>query len=213
MRSLENLEFVLDIILNERLYCSDFASLNDPLEGIYFSIPVPYFPNGLSSKNKASHVSQQTLTQLSEYKNFSRVCSLALSFEDIRLWSHYADSHRGVAIEIDFIDYETDVKQIEYLLKLKRYRNTTLETPFPDEILSKKTIHWEHEKEFRIIQSDTYYAVPGRISAIYLGSRVDGDRKILLDKILPNNLPIYCTKINESHLAVVSDGLLQRKPK
>ena len=35
-----NLDFVLDILLNERLYCANYTALNDPLEGYYVDAPL-----------------------------------------------------------------------------------------------------------------------------------------------------------------------------
>ena len=37
-RSFENIEFTLDIIMNERLYCAQHKSLNDPFEGLFSTI-------------------------------------------------------------------------------------------------------------------------------------------------------------------------------
>lgn len=34
-RSLDNIEFTFDILLNERLYCANYKDLNDPFEGIF----------------------------------------------------------------------------------------------------------------------------------------------------------------------------------
>ena len=31
----QNLDFVLDILLNGRLYCAEYQTLNDPLEGFF----------------------------------------------------------------------------------------------------------------------------------------------------------------------------------
>lgn len=208
MRSLENLEFVLDIILNERLHCAPFADLNDPLEGVYLS--VAHLPPVLLQRKGTVRVSRENSSQLHEHEKFSRICSLSKSFKDIRMWSHYGDGHRGIAIEIDFSGYEVDVYPIRYLQELKQYGNTVIETPFADDVLSQKTIHWLHEEEFRVLQPDKYYDVKNRISAIYLGSRVSEDRKALLNKLVPDEIPIYFTKLNESTLEVEPGGIMQR---
>jgi hypothetical protein len=34
-RSPSQIEFALDILFNNRLYCSDWSSLNDPMEGVF----------------------------------------------------------------------------------------------------------------------------------------------------------------------------------
>ena len=179
-RSFENLEFVLDIILNERLYCAHFSGLNDPFEGIYLA--VSHYPPVFLQRLGTQRIDRKSVCELSEvYETslFNRICSLSASIEDTRLWAHYADGHRGIAIEIDFSGNEDDLKLVRYPPKLKRYSNTILGTPFPDEILSQKTPHWEHEKEFRIMQSEPYYPVSGRISGIYLGLRISDQRMTL----------------------------------
>lgn len=212
MRSLKNegLEFVLDIILNERLYCASFTDLNDPLEGVYLTASVPFFLPRFPKGNGTVRVSKVDASQSYEHEKFNKVCSLNKVFNDLRMWSHYGDGHRGVAIEIDFSDHEADVHPVRYLPELKRYIDTVIGTPFADEVLSQKTMHWVYEEEFRILQPDKYYDVKNRISAIYLGSRVSEDRKALLNKLVPHTIPIYFTKINESTLEVEPSGLMQR---
>lgn len=44
--------------------------------------------------------SPKSISELPLFEN-KTVCSLTASLSDIRLWSHYADGHTGVAIEID----------------------------------------------------------------------------------------------------------------
>lgn len=34
-RSLSNIQFALDILVNHRLYASEFTKLNDPMEGLF----------------------------------------------------------------------------------------------------------------------------------------------------------------------------------
>ena len=210
MRSLEKLEFTLDIILNERLHCAPFTDLNDPLEGVYLSASAPYFSRQLLGKYGATSVSPCDASELHEHERFNKICSLTKSFNDIRIWSHYGDGHRGIAIEIDFGGYENDTYPVRYLDELKQYSNTFLGAPPANEVLSQKTKHWLHEDEYRVMQPDDYYYVINRISAIYLGSRVSDERKALLNKLVPNKIPIYFTRINKSTLAVEPGDLMQR---
>ena len=37
-RSFDNIEYTLDILINERLYCSSHEALNDPFEGLFSTI-------------------------------------------------------------------------------------------------------------------------------------------------------------------------------
>jgi len=70
-RSLEQFEYVLDILLNERLYCSYYKDLNDPLEGIYASV--------FSSTIFCGNMKSKTYEELEglDGENYpTRICSL-----------------------------------------------------------------------------------------------------------------------------------------
>lgn len=200
LRSLSNFERFLDIILNERLYCTPFEDLNDPFEGLFLAVShLP--PVMLQSKGTIRQVLRHA-SDLQEHDQYSRICSLSASYKDVRLWSYYADGHKGVAIEIDFSGRETDVVPIRYLTELKKYSNTVLGTPFPEDVLRHKTVHWQYEDEVRILQSEVYYPVEGRITSVLLGARTTDDHKSILDKVLPEDISMIEMKINEVTLEV-----------
>jgi len=207
LKPLSNFERVLDIILNERLYCAYFEDLNDPFEGLFLA--VSHLPPVMLQSKGTKRQYLKSVSDLHEHDNYSRICSLSTSFKDVRLWSHYADGHKGVAIEIDFSGYENDVLPIEYLNELRKHSNTILGTPFPDEVLRQKTVHWQYENEIRIIQASTYYPVVGRITRIFLGARASEDHKNLLAQVLPKSMVMIETKINENTQEVVRDKTFQ----
>ena len=199
-RPLTNIERLLDIVLEERLYCAHFEDLNDPFEGVYLSRH--HMPGWLGSAG-TTVVRRKSVAALRGFEQVSRVCSLSASFADLRLWAHYADGHKGVAVEIDFTGHEADLFPIEYLTELPQHADqTVLGTPFADQILTKKTIHWEYENEHRILQSQPYYSVEGRVTAVLLGSRIDQKLKSLLSKAFGENVCLLETFINEQTLAI-----------
>lgn len=200
LRSLDHFEYFLDIVLNDRLYCAPFEVLNDPFEGLYLA--VSHLPPVMLQSKGTVRCTLAAASGLYEFERCGRICSLSASYKDMRLWSHYANSHRGVAIEIDFDGHEADVVSIQYLNELKRYSNTILGTPSPDEIFRHKTVHWKYEEEVRVLQSDPYYSIKGRITSVILGVRMTNDHKILLDKVLPEGVAMIQTKLNESTLEV-----------
>lgn len=54
-RSLQNLRFFLDIIINERLYAAKYDELNDPMEGAYMiDVQHQNIIKALKIKNKLS---------------------------------------------------------------------------------------------------------------------------------------------------------------
>jgi len=75
-------------------------------------------------------------------------------------------------------------------------------------LFSHKTEHWEFESEYRIIheskylEEGKYFDIKGRIKTIYLGTRTSDVHRKLLNKIVPSEIPIYTTKINEKTIEV-----------
>lgn len=194
-RSLDNLEFVLDILLNERLYCSTYESLDDPLEGLFYTIINPL---GTSMKL----LQYKCIDDLPTYNSDLRICSLSSSFRDIRMWSHYASGHTGVAIEIDFENHLSDATEVNYKLGLQKHGTTLLAGSTPTEVLSYKTKHWDYEDEYRIIRKDDYYPITGRISAVYFGVRTTDFHKELLKKSSPRCIKFVDTRLDRKNIVV-----------
>lgn len=195
-RSLDNIEFVLDIILNERLFCASYESLNDPLEGLFFS---------MVDRNKRSfrYRRYKSVEDLPAYNSDLKICSLSKSLTDIRMWSHYANGHTGVAIEIDFSNHKSDATKVNYEIGLKKHGVKILEgNAAPSEVLSYKTEHWEYEEEYRVIHADDYYSIEGRVSAIYLGIRVSDFHRKLLSKSIPQHIKLIPTALDKNEIVV-----------
>ena len=120
--------------------------------------------------------------QLSDYnkKIFSMinsqfgVCSLTQKFNDVLMWSHYADSHKGFLIEYDLHDYIESLRENKIFLYPVSYQDERVS--IDENILQKINIHdisnegkntlavlflkglltkkkdWEIEKEWRSIR-------------------------------------------------------------
>jgi hypothetical protein len=203
-RSLNNFERFLDIVLNERLYCAPYEELNDPFEGLFLA--VSHLPPVMLQRKGTVRTELSSVSSLYEYDKFNRVCSLSSNCKDVRLWTHYADGHKGVAIEIDFKGNESDIVPINYLSELKKYSNTIMGGASPDEVLRNKTVHWRYEEEVRILQSGSFYSIKGRIKSLFLGVRLSAEHKSILERVLPKNIIMIDTKINEVTLEVEPNG-------
>jgi len=136
-----------------------------------------------------------------------KICSLSSDLNDVRLWSYYADGHKGVVFEIDFSGLER-IYEVKYFEELSRGSLTILGQPSPHELLSRKTKHWEFESEYRIIdesghlEEGKFFSIKDRIKAIYLGTRTSDIHHKLLTTIVPSEIPIYATKINKKTIKV-----------
>lgn len=219
-RSLANLEHVLDIILNQRLHCSTYPELNDPFEGLFVTTTT-ITPSDLIKRKILPPMFVKWPIKLEHAKEVKdlfggaidtvKICSLSSDLNDVRLWSYYADGHRGVVFEIDFSGLET-IYEVKYAEKLPWSSwwsvPSILAQPSPHEVLSRKTNHWEFESEYRIIDESKhldegkYFGIKDRIKAIYLGTRTSDYHRKLLNKTVPSKIPIYTTKINKKTIKV-----------
>ena len=83
-RSLGNYKYFIDIIVNNRLFAADYKSLNDPMEGMY------YYRDGV--------VDVQTRNFIFNNKQKIKIGSLSMSSDNVVMWTHYANGHKGVVI-------------------------------------------------------------------------------------------------------------------
>lgn len=211
-RSLQNLNHVLDILHHSRLYCARYLDLNDPFEGLFSTtihIP-PYerfkFPFFILPETYTLTKSVNDLFRSS--KDRVRIYSLSSSLSDVRLWSQYADGYRGIALEIDLSGVEDSIHPVKYSKELPSYGYSLLTEPSPIEVLTRKTIHWEWESEFRIIHEEEYFDISGRLKAIYVGSRIKDTHLALLDKMRLTDIPIIHTEINSEKIEISAKKII-----
>ncbi len=209
-RSLANFDFVLDIVLNERLHCASYEKLNDPFEGVFLSaIHMPVGLPGISLFTGGRKFTRaKSISDLPSVRK-ARVCSLSASLNDVRLWSNYADGHRGVAIEIDFSGIENQACKVEYVTQLKEFGGATLlGGPESKDVLKLKTHHWAYEEEYRIISGQEYFPVHERVSAVYCGLRTTELHKQLLCRVVFPHIPVFSTRLNEKKVTVEPNNQL-----
>ncbi len=232
-RSLANFEYVLDIILNQRLYCSTYPELNDPFEGVFeTTIPNSYIRSiGMSGKVNPGYLRGLVELRKKTYKKAEdifedevdtfKICSLSSDLSDVRLWSYYADGHKGIVFEIDFSGLQT-IYKVMYTEKLPSsgwldWTNILGSKPSASELLSHKTKHWAFESEYRIIdesknlEQGIFFGIEGRIKAIYLGTRTSAKHCELLKKLVKGKIPIWTTTINHEKVIVEPDKLIEEE--
>ena len=192
-RPINPLDWIADILLSQRLYCPRYFEMNDPFEGT--GLVLWKNPNNPDQKYFVP-TSPDDLLGPEDENNF-RICSLSGSYNDIRLWSHYAGGHRGSAIEIDFKGVRNPPVEINYLERLKEYDSTLNESPTARGLLSNKTEHWQHENEYRIFTDNQFYDISGRIMSVLLGPRCRSKEANLIKRLVPDGVPVIHTRLNE----------------
>jgi hypothetical protein len=168
-RSLENFKNFVDIVLNNRIYAAPYFDLNDPMEGLY-----TYDEGSLNI---------DMVNKIKGEKKKLRICSLSLRSDSTLMWSHYADSHRGVAIGV-VVDRKHEIRPINYQ-GLSYVQNATkfgsLETA--KNVLSCKLEAWSYEEEERVFVTKSSY-VNVSVKNIVLGSKMDTRTKSLVKSLV-----------------------------
>lgn len=162
-RSVNNLSFLLDILVYNRLYLASYSELNDPLEGAY------RISNGVNYDNwlELFHTEKQAI----------RICSLSKTYNNMLMWSHYADSHKGCCIELELKSKKGIIeKPVEYVETIQELRGEDSLKEAID-ILSRKLKCWLYEQEVRLLKeiprdSRKSKFIKIKIVRIYLGCKM-----------------------------------------
>lgn len=141
----ENLERIENIIENG-FYCNDILGFNDMNEGVYTNNP------------------QNININLSEKQKY-KICSFSgvKALKSKLMWGHYANTGRGIVIEID-VDDNHNIKEVNY------DNDDNLNTI--EEILTNKSEEWIYEDEYRYLSTDDLVDNKvniGHICKIYFG--------------------------------------------
>lgn len=225
----EHPEYLERILIDLRLYHALPQQLNDPFE----CKPHWYWPENVTevkglrkelyniarrqgeSKKRAEKYASKSMLNRKEteealqkiiIQNYQkiRVCSFSISNTNILLWSHYANSHKGLCIAFDAntlpfagcqkVNYQDEYPYLEFpILGDERWFKPVLT----------KSSSWAYEDEYRSIlypnaenqhpnNTESYFFDPESITDIYLGSEVSTPNEefvsslIQRSKIKPN---------------------------
>jgi hypothetical protein len=148
------------------------------------------------------------------YEEFLRntgVYCLSEKNDDILMWSHYSDGHKGLCIEFDASQEETFFWEATKVVYQEEYPIVNvMDIGKPEEFrkaLLTKSNHWEYEQERRILKFKREGGPGGHnfpsksLTGIILGALIEEQDK---NKILhwiadyPNKINIYQAKINRT---------------
>lgn len=181
-------ELTLKLVSNEQLINKlldeaikqELPNLSPELKNIFSIVPIKGFLNTYIEKKYNSHydllkkyISPEKFREnliekfLFVLSNQIGILSFSKVNNNILMWSHYGNSHKGIVIEFDgghsFLQqFENgvfqDVIEIEYTNKRPEFIVETFEPTFEESLkMSKKVLftkakHWSYEKEFRVIK-------------------------------------------------------------
>lgn len=168
-RSLDNFQFLLDIIVNKRLYAARFDEMNDPMEGVY------------AHQQKLNELEHESLKKALEELRF---CSLSKLEDDQLMWAHYANGARGCVLEVELsekcrfedVSY-SGPSNIEsaYSLDLKERAV---------KILTCKSECWDYEQEVRAFATKGYFIELVSVRRVIIGEKADKTAASVLRQVI-----------------------------
>jgi len=166
-KSLDNFEFLFDLIIKERLYAASHNELNDPMEG--------------AVKIDGTIPREKELEWDELIKQYRIVC-FSRDKDSSLMWSHYADGGRGCLIEFQLLEGQ-DVHRVSYLKK-PSITEKHISQDKAAEILMHKEKPWKYEAESRCLLGINDRFLPITIQSVTFGCRAEKSKVDMLLHIL-----------------------------
>jgi hypothetical protein len=140
----------LKTLSNWQLKVGRISELNDPFEFI------PGVSN--ANKNTSPGIVEQIQGGLLDFYNFKfGILCFSESIKDPVLWSHYADSHKGIALGFDYL-MGPSILEVNYnpdrvTVDVNEFFNMPekQQIKLVNSVLSSKAPSWAYEKEYRVL--------------------------------------------------------------
>lgn len=182
------------ILREQRLFMAPYHSFNDPMEAFYVS----------------NDFTRQKINDIKYEKRLFRLCCLSKCYNNILMWAHYADSHKGICIEVEVKPYQNCIQRnIQYVSRLEQPQGRT-DSELCIDILRKKFLPWQYEQEVRFFKEIPIglYTSPTcldvEIKKVYLGCKLNDSEETKYREIINNARrglpPIAIQKIHLSDL-------------
>jgi len=223
-----------DLICQRKIYLSDATKFNDPFEcrPVLTHHQSPLKREILLKEMTKRHfpdADKKTLKKLMKGKGhllvdpaiLERVYGQFVSDvgiycltekkDDLLMWSHYSNSHRGVCLEFDASVEETIFWEAFKIIYQEEYPVVNImDMGKADEFrkaLLTKSPHWMYEEERRVLKMNDeggpgyYQFAPKLLTGIILGARMAEEDKMILSRWMgtyPTVVSIYQAKLHGS---------------
>ena len=212
------------LLVTGHLYLASPSDLNDPFESEFEfeeieTIPDVVFLKDIFSNSKIDvneinrdnfYIHLKKLLKNMQDEEYGITCFSEVD-DDVLMWSHYANSHKGICLEFD----SDKLLQSEVIrsihLKLENIKplnevpkveividDDSLTIKEKEDIALWKFPHWSHEKEIRLHGNLSDYRTNGLVkrtvpfdmeslTSIYLGEKISEEDKDLLAHLINNH--------------------------
>lgn len=228
MRSVNR--FLFDMLINSEMWFSNPNSFNDPFdcniqistEGSSEKDIQNYFEKYLSKmcdKNEIEKIKNRNITIAEFEKLINGVSKRVLhkkgvacfldNKDNLLMWSHYADSHKGVCLKFDVLEaseFFTPAKRVKYESSYPIYNYLSDKNKVAD-LLFTKSKDWEYEGEVRVIKdkSDNYPFPKSALKEVIFGCNISASDKKTISAIIKDKYPQ--TKLVQAQRSANNFGL------
>ncbi len=196
-RSTNNFDFLIDILLNKRLYCADYRDLNDVFEAD--------IRTGVDTGREREFIKK--MKHYHELLKTYRICSLSKTADNHQLWAYYANGHTGLAIIVELPETDDNVFEIEYSNDLLFFSEMIEDYENPKNIIKPllmKRTSWKHEEEIRIITNEPFFDLKKKIKGVIAGARMNPTTQIALNILCEKiGIPLYRAVITDRSISNV----------
>lgn len=199
-------ERVKPVLEDCKLWFSSPAYFNDPFDcKIYPHIPsneelAQYLATHAANATPADYkIIREGITRfgpglakqaIDDVMNKSGVKCFTPNNANILMWSHYANSHKGICLEFDtLVDPEFFVYPIN-VVYAEEYPNLEFtDKKFTTDVLRTKSKDWEYEQEVRIYkpQFGYHYFNPESLKSVLFGCNIEADKQSQIIEIVKHN--------------------------
>ena len=167
-KTIDNWKYILDIFIKKRLYAAKYTELNDPMEGQYFY--------------KGNAEVRELEKKLREEKQIIGICSFSKNYNSTLMWSHYANSHRGIVLGVRIGEKACIIEEVKYVDSIAKIDITNNWPRFKaQEILTYKLSAWNYENEYRVIGHMKKVRV--EIVELFLGCKIRTDDEEIIKSL------------------------------
>ena len=193
IRDLLDLDRILDIINNKRIYMPSFDELNDPFESYLVNFNLSYAGSSIID---ATGGRPSTINET--FKQYG-ILSLTDNCKNPAMWASYSNMYKGICLGFENLP---NVKPIKYIKQSGDIPELDLEDlnikeKDIEKILMSKYENWKYEQEYRLLSKDKFYNIDNHLKLIIIGHRIDNNIKnMLYHECIKNNIEVYTTYID-----------------
>ena len=224
-------KFLYDVLVNNELWFSDPFSFNDPFD-CNITIDANNTPEQIKryykvanwEKSKDTDIEIQKLIKtnfkdkIAFKKKINAISKRAIgdlglacfteSKDNLLMWAHYTEEHKGVVLEFDYKKDTTffkPLKKVVYVKQYPVYNYFNKKNKVVEQLMLRKSDHWNYEKEIRLLKHKTGNDKfePQSLVGIYFGVRTSQKQIETIKNLIDENekyrhVKVYKALLNDT---------------